>query len=287
MKLLTFIITIFCSLISFAQSSGDILFIGFNADGDKDFSIITMVDIPPNTTIYFTDNEPNLAGDGNMGSEGVLKWNTGTSVIKKGSVIVFSDVDSALNPSFGCSVGVLSVVDAGFNISSSGDVLYASYGNPAEGNVAKWICGIQNSNTSLEANFSATGLSITSDYVVINNTASKDGGEYSGTRTGKTIEDYKALILNEENWVTSTTDGEKFVPFSQTPFSFLTLSLVNHKYDDISVNVVNHKIVTNKGSVLAVFNMLGQKQENSQLSQGLYIVGVIYKSNRYYIKILI
>ncbi len=275
------------SFVSFSQNSGDILFVGFNADGDKDFSIVALKDLAINTVIYFTDNEPNIAGDGNNGSEGVLKWDTGASVIEKGTIVVFTDIDSASNPNFGSSVGVLSVVDAGFNISTNGDVVYATYGNPATNNVSKWICAIQNSNTGFETNFGVTNLSVANDYLVIDNTASKDGGEYSGLRSGKTIEEYRSLILDEENWMTNTTNGESFLPLNQSLFSFLTLGLTKSRGCDIRIKVINHKLVTNKGDVLAVFNMLGEKQENSQLTQGLYIVTIIVEGNIYNVKISI
>ncbi|MEH2166630.1 MAG: hypothetical protein V7K41_08150 [Nostoc sp.] len=39
-----------------ALTQGDIAFISFNADEDG-WSLVTFVDIDPNTTIYFTNNE--------------------------------------------------------------------------------------------------------------------------------------------------------------------------------------------------------------------------------------
>lgn len=38
----------------FSQNSSDLLFTGFNADGDKDFSVLVMDDLEPNTLVCFT-----------------------------------------------------------------------------------------------------------------------------------------------------------------------------------------------------------------------------------------
>ncbi|MDO6425262.1 hypothetical protein, partial [Saccharophagus degradans] len=73
--------------------------------------------------------------------------------------------------------------DLGFNISASGDNIFATLGNPATGNVTKWLAGLENRNTGQGTNFAITGLNTTSTYVVIGDTASKDGGKYTGVRT--------------------------------------------------------------------------------------------------------
>jgi len=46
----------------YAQATGDISFIGFNADTDDDFAIVVLNDLPANTTIYFRDGEWNGTG---------------------------------------------------------------------------------------------------------------------------------------------------------------------------------------------------------------------------------
>ena len=66
-KILQISLSIMCSFITtsiIAQSTGDITFVGFNADGDDDFAVLVLKDLPANTLIYFTDNEPNVAGNG-------------------------------------------------------------------------------------------------------------------------------------------------------------------------------------------------------------------------------
>lgn len=269
--------SVLCLLFSIAhsQNSGDILFVAFNADGDKDFAVMAMKDIEANTVVYFTDSEPNALGNGNSDSEGVLKWNSGVSLINAGTVVVFTDVDNASNSNFSSSVGDLTVEDAGFNISSSGDVVYATYGNPVENTVSVWISAIQNSNGGTETNFNATGLSLSSNYVVIDNTASKDGGAYIGVRVGKSITEYQSLIVDEENWTTSTSDGESLLPFDENVFSFESLSFDRiSKEDKIIISIKNGAIETNKGVLLGVHNVLGQFVLNRNIKAGVYFIKI-------------
>ena len=40
-------------------TTGDIAFVGFNADGDDDIAFVTFKDIPANSTIIFCDSEWN------------------------------------------------------------------------------------------------------------------------------------------------------------------------------------------------------------------------------------
>lgn len=258
---------------SFSQTNTDFLFVGFNADGDDDFSIVLMNDLKPYTEVYFTDNQPNASGDGNSGSEGVLLWNTEGVVLPKGTVVVFTDVDNGNNEDFGSSLGGLSVVNAGFNISASGDVVYATYGNPDNNTVAVWITAIQNSNVGVETNFNVTGLSVDSNYLVIDDTSSKDGGQYSGVRNGKSITEFKSLILDEKNWQTNTSDGESILPFSLDMFSFESLSSLSiDGNNNISISIDNGVIKTSKGAVLYVYNILGQKLSNKHLERGVYFL---------------
>lgn len=277
-----------CATVSlFGQNQGDIAFIGFNADGDKDFAIVTLAELPANTIIYFTDAEPNSDGTGlDSTSEGVLDWNVGASVVDAGTVVVFTDIEASLTASVGTIVD--SSDDLGFNISASGDNIFATLGNPATGNVTKWLAGIENRNTGQGTNFAITGLNTTSTYVVIGDSASKDGGKYTGVRTANTVAGYRTLIANEINWTTSTGEGETILPFDTTDFEFLTLSnRENSSIEGLFLSVRNQSIVTNKGKVLTVHNVMGQQIQNQYLSRGLYIVLVKYENKTAYVKIAI
>ncbi len=222
---------LFYSLINYSQSIGNIAFIGFNTDGDKDFAIVALADISPNSIIYFTDDETTGVGSPSalVGSEGTITWNTGATIIKAGTVVVFSDIDSDTNTSFGASIGSISR-DGAFNISGSRDGIIAFTGTNAN-TPTTYLAAIQigNDNTFLGAfdgdgiTLTNTGLVIGSTIVVIDNVASPDGGKYTGSRSSQlSFADYKALITDENsNWTTvsSTGDGETLLPFSQEAFT--------------------------------------------------------------------
>jgi hypothetical protein len=90
-----------------ALNSGDIAFVSFNADEDG-WSIVTFVDIDPNTIIYFSDGtatSPTAIGAG----ESSCQWSTGANTITAGTVVRFSSIDSASRAS---SVGTLTVVNS-------------------------------------------------------------------------------------------------------------------------------------------------------------------------------
>ncbi len=89
--ILTLIILIFLSENSTKLNSGDIAFIGFNASNDS-FEIITFINIPPKTTIHFTDSEWN--GNRFGADENDLVWETGEEIISKGSIIKFTSLGS-------------------------------------------------------------------------------------------------------------------------------------------------------------------------------------------------
>lgn len=214
---------LFSSGWALGQSSlGDIAFTAFNADGDDDFAIVALVDIPAHTTIYFSDNEPNSDGSGFLDfNEGTLEWVSGESVITVGTIVIFTDTDASSNPNFGASFGSLSDAsfDGGFNLSGGGDALYAVVGSPDGNNIIAWLAGIQNSDGFQGDNFDHTGLTVGTTFINFFNSASPDGGYYNGTRNGKTIfSDYLILLGNSENWVESVSDGESTLPISTNAF---------------------------------------------------------------------
>ncbi|MGY5355213.1 hypothetical protein [Wenyingzhuangia sp. IMCC45467] len=261
----------------FAQiSQGDIAFVGYNSDGDDDFAIVALTDIPSNSTIYFTDSEPNAAGTGmNDEAEGVVTWSTGASVINAGTVVVFTDVDSESNPSFGVSVGVISR-STGFSFAATGEELFATLGNPANNEVTVWLTGIEVHDDGRPENFSTTGLTPGTDYFVMDRFASVDACKYTGTRVNKTVNEYKSLINvdHADNWTYHNSDGETLLPFDTTAFTFTTLSTSTQVLEGLLLSVNNGKIRSNIGEIISVYNVLGREVVNQNLSKGLYVVVV-------------
>ena len=78
-----------CLITYFVQAqlttAGDIVFVGFNADGDDDIAFVTFKEIPANSTIIFCDSECNGSSFGT--DEGDFTWSSGTTVIPAGTVI--------------------------------------------------------------------------------------------------------------------------------------------------------------------------------------------------------
>ncbi|TYP98003.1 putative secreted protein (Por secretion system target) [Tenacibaculum adriaticum] len=229
MKKQYFLITFFLLSITsniICQSLGDIAFTAFNADGNKDFAIVVLADIPANSTIYFTDNESN-GSSGLTTGEGTLTWSTGVNLIEAGTIVVFTDVDGTLS-SFGSSIGTLSE-SGSFNITASKDGIIAFLG--ADVNTpTTFIAAIQigNDPTTLGPfdgdgiTLTNTGLVIGTSIIVFDDSASPDGAAYIGARTGQsTFSDYYSLLIDDENNWTNVVneDGESLLPFSIEAFT--------------------------------------------------------------------
>ena len=217
------LVNIFTLSFGWGLSTGDIAFTAFNADGDDDFAIVALADIPANTTIYFSDNEPNSDGTGFADyNEGQLKWATGGSTISQGTIIVFTDTDNDGNASFGASAGTLSdPFGRDPNLAATGDALYAVEGTD-DGSaitVSAWLAGIQNEAGNGGSNFDQTGLTAGTTFINFYSSGSPDGGYYSGDRQGKnSFEDYLNLLGNNSKWTTETSTGENILPISTSSF---------------------------------------------------------------------
>lgn len=219
------------SITSFAQSAGDIAFVGFNADGDDDFAIVALADIAASTTIYFTDTETTGVGSPSAlaAGEGTITWNTGETTIKAGTIISFTDVDSDANTDFGASIGTITR-SGSFTLSASKDGIIAFIGSDSS-TPTTYIAAIQIGNDNIHLGpfdgdaitLTNTGLVIGTSIIVADNSASPDGGHYSGSRSSETsYSDYYSEIETNGNWTTSTTDGEQYLPYSQEAFTINT-----------------------------------------------------------------
>ena len=225
---LIFIVSLF--LKSHAQSPGDIAFIAFNADGDDDFAIVALTELAANSTIYITDKESDGAG-GITSGEGTLTWFTGTTSIKAGTVVVFTDVDNGTNPNFGVSIGLLSET-GGFRIPASKEGILAFVGTD-DSSPTSFIAAIQigNDPSNLgpfdgdEITLTNTGLVIGTSIIVVDSSASPDGAVYNASRASQTSynEYYTLLIDDDSNWTNVVNgDGETLLPFSSEAFTIHT-----------------------------------------------------------------
>ncbi len=206
----------FCFLgTSFGQSAGDLAFIGFNADGDKDFAIVALADLP-NTTIYFTDNEWN--GTALTSGEGALAWTTG-GIISAGTVVVFSDVNATVT----VSTGSVTEPDAGFNPTASNEAIFAFLGTD-EASPTTFLAAISNEtydDGSTVGSLSNTGL--TEGTTAVNLDGDEDVGEYESFKQAIDKSAFHTLVGNVSNWTTADGSGDQsgsILPFSTTSFEF-------------------------------------------------------------------
>jgi hypothetical protein len=178
-KLILIIIAIFSLNIAFGQlNPGDIAFTAFNADGDRDLAFVTLVDIPANTTIWFTDNEWDGTDSFNDLNEGELSWSS-SSIVSAGTVVIFTDID---NDGATSSVNVGSINSGKIYISSSNEEVFALLSEPSSSAMASpgFIAGI---SSDLNYSLNNTGLTVGTDFIDFNN--DHDGFGYIGSRTEK------------------------------------------------------------------------------------------------------
>lgn len=135
-----------------AQSPGDIAFTGFNADGNTTdgFSFYVAVEIPANTTIFFTDND--WDGSSLATNEGTIEWSH-TSVVSAGTSIV---IDDYVSGNAETTLG-MATEDGGMNLSATNDALYAYTGSL--GSPTTFLAALGNNTTgSSDYNLTGTGL---------------------------------------------------------------------------------------------------------------------------------
>jgi len=200
-------VTAICSIGLFSQTNpGDMMFVGFNADGNDGFAVVTLVEIPANSTYYFSDNEWNgqpigSGGDFNNYNEGELTWSTGATPISAGTVITFDETRSAANTNYGSSHGSITGT---IDVNSANEVIYCYIGTDPM-TVTGFITAIANlnfaiirgtlNNTGLVRGVTATAVPGQEDLMV-----------YDGdTECSGTTPECAALIADEDNW--SAQDG--------------------------------------------------------------------------------
>lgn len=225
------------NLTSWSQitTAGDIAFTAINVDGDDDFAFVTLVDISANTTLYFTDKTWDATNSvfTDSGSDGFLSWNSGASVIKAGTVVVFTDTDNSANPRYGASVGTLSSPENVILV-ATGETLLAYLGTD-QNTPTTFIAGIKNA-TLTAGELTGTGLTAGTNFLEFNPTTSPDGGYYSASRTSQTVySDYLSLINNKTNWTRQTSNGEAILPISTTGFTISTTTWTGTNSTDWTV----------------------------------------------------
>ncbi|MEM6524281.1 MAG: T9SS type A sorting domain-containing protein [Bacteroidota bacterium] len=197
------------------QSAGEVMFTGFNADGNDGFSFVTFVPLPAGTEIQFSDDEWNGqaisgTGDFNDDLEGGLTWqnNTGNS-ISAGTMIIINN-SATLTPTvnFGMVSGTIDLDDAG-------EVLYMFLGSDPN-TPTSFISAITNNTFMASGSIDNTNLSIggIDDDNAIQITGDNDVMVYNGSiLCTSTIGICADQLSDPSNWITdegagSSTDAD-------------------------------------------------------------------------------
>lgn len=188
-----------------ALTTGDIAFTSFNADEDG-WSLVTFVDIAPNATVYFTDNEWN--GTAFNTGESYHAWSTGAGQIAAGTVIRFASIDTT---SLSASVGSLArggvSGSSNFGISQTEESIYAYVASSITG-TPTFLAAITSTafGTASAGQLTNTGLAIGAGAIALGGGADFD--QYTGARTGlASFAAYKPLVSNIANWTSNPKDG--------------------------------------------------------------------------------
>lgn len=222
----TFILlyTIFLFSVSLkALSPGDIAFVAFNHEGDDDFAIVALVDLPFLTDIFFTDNEINSLGDNLKDTnEGIIRWtvNVGGAGVTAGTIIHFNDIASNLaqNVTLADGTPAGTITETGnFSLATSHDAVVAYQAG------FKWLAGYERGLSTTETGFwGNSGLTI-GEHVLDAGNSTHDGGYYIGMIAGaSSYSDYLPLINDPTKW-TYNNNSEAFIlpNFPTTSFSLV------------------------------------------------------------------
>ncbi|MFB2645154.1 hypothetical protein ACE09Y_02620, partial [Raphidiopsis sp. BLCC-F218] len=220
-----------------ALTTGNIAFVGYNADSSDNIAFVALVDINPNEVIIFEDNEWNGTAWVDT-SEAAFSW-TATSLVTAGTIVRIDNIGSIGSGTITASTGT--VVDAfvlspsrGTNrgISGGDEVIYAYQGSATSPTFITAIAsgGFSSSNglltnTGLTAGQNALDLSTIDD--------DTDIAAFNGTRTGQTnFAAYLPIINNPTNWIAQDGTGVQSadntppdVPFSTTAFTLVSANV--------------------------------------------------------------
>jgi hypothetical protein len=183
-----------------AQSSGDVMFVGFNADGNDGFAFVTLVDLANNTTIYFNDNEWNGSAIGSGGAfntgEGTLTWNNNTgNTILAGTVITINNS----NTTPAASVGT--VVSGTIDLGATNEVLYMFLGSSATAPTT-FLSAIANDGFG-NGPITNTGLTLGTNATSVN--GDEDVMIYTSAIAFTAISTARTSLATASNWTTQDT----------------------------------------------------------------------------------
>lgn len=198
----------------FALDPGDIMFVGYNADGADGFAFVALAPIPAGTQIVFTD-----------AIGGSITWTSPGIETATGSVVNIS-------PSTGTAAASIGTVIGTVNLNASNETLQAVESG------GDCLAGIAN-ESGIAFN---TCTTLAAENVVLF-TGDEDVMVYSAsTVCDGTIAECKAMIADVSNWTTADDSGDQSASYTPpTSFSGSALPIVLSKFtlSLMDVNVDN------------------------------------------------
>lgn len=198
------------SVAGFAQlGNGSLLFIGFNADSTDGFAVVTMDSIPPNSTIYFSDNEWNGQPMGSGGAfnnlnEGELVWHTDSTGISPCTAILFNHVSNSSHTNYGSTVGT---IRNQLSLSGSNEVVYCYLGSDSA-TPTTFLSAIGNDGFNFtNGTLDQTGLHEGVNAVAI--LGDKDVAVYSDSSSCNGKINCTSMIVNSSNWSSQNGTGNQ------------------------------------------------------------------------------
>lgn len=215
--ILLFFTILFSCALSAQLNTGDMAFVAFNADADDDFALVTFVDIPTNTTIYFSDKE--WTGTEFNSGESNYTWETGNTTITAGTVIIFNTVSANATVSIG------NIVGSPGGISASSEAIFVYLGTNVD-TPTTFITAVANSSSGYG---DLTGTGLIEGSTAITYPSSTDIAAYKGSRTGLTVNDYRVALNDNTNYDFQDASGDQTadtivpdLPFDNTAFVIST-----------------------------------------------------------------
>jgi hypothetical protein len=209
-----------------AVVTGDIQLLGYRSDDPDEIAFVSWVDVTVGETLWFTDS--GFFNDGTVrDTEQRMSWTAGSN-LAAGTVVVITTESGVSTADTG------STTEALFGLSSVGDqVFVGSSAFPVNNDTTKpgssyssgdLLFGLDFSgpNTtwdsdSTSSDTSALPTTLTADQFNIA-VSHFDNGQYTGTRSGLSVAEFKIQIDNPANW-SFANDVEMFGSLNSTDFA--------------------------------------------------------------------
>jgi hypothetical protein len=174
-----------------------------------------LADAEAGTLVRFSDKE--WQGSAFNSGEGTVTW-TLSQALAAGTVVTFSNIDSASNSGFGPSSGLLS---GALQFAVGGETLYAFLG-PSVSTPTTFLAAITNGAGDFDGTtgtLSGTGLTLGSTAVLL--PAGTRGGQYSASRSNlASFAGYLPVIGDPSlNWTLDMSAGTAVLPFHTEAFT--------------------------------------------------------------------